>query len=77
MGELVRELEALGYLHRVPDPKDGRAKIIALTRKGREADAVGVRAVVNTERRWARQLGTERVKVFRAVLEQLTSAHRT
>src|SRR5450432_1956103 len=29
--ELVNELEHLGYLHRVPDPRDGRAKLIVPT----------------------------------------------
>ncbi|MGZ5393792.1 MAG: MarR family winged helix-turn-helix transcriptional regulator [Mycobacterium sp.] len=35
VGQLVTELEDLGYVERVPDPGDGRAKIVRYTRKGR------------------------------------------
>src|SRR5436190_1632860 len=33
MGELVDELEAAGYVQRVPDPDDRRAKLIRPTKK--------------------------------------------
>lgn len=35
MGQLVDDLESLGYVERVPDPADGRAKIVRLTTEGR------------------------------------------
>lgn len=34
MGELIDDLEGRGYVERVPDPADGRAKLIRLTRRG-------------------------------------------
>lgn len=34
MGQLVDDLERLDYVERVPDPVDGRAKIVRLTRAG-------------------------------------------
>ena len=34
IGEVVSELEGKGLVSRVPDPEDGRAKLIQLTRKG-------------------------------------------
>ena len=37
VGEFVDELEGYGYVERVPDPLDGRAKIIRLTERGRDA----------------------------------------
>src|SRR5215210_5183089 len=37
VGEAVTELERLGYLTRVPDPHDRRAKIIKLTERGVDA----------------------------------------
>ena len=43
VGEVTTELERRGYLERVPDPGDGRAKIIRLTERGRDAQALGVR----------------------------------
>jgi maltose O-acetyltransferase len=39
-GFLVDQLERAGYVERVPDPADGRAKLVRLTRRGR---AVGGR----------------------------------
>jgi DNA-binding MarR family transcriptional regulator len=35
MGQLVDDLERLGYVERIPDPADGRAKIVRLTGAGR------------------------------------------
>lgn len=34
MSQLVRELDARGYVEQVPDPTDTRAKIIRLTKRG-------------------------------------------
>lgn len=34
-GQLVAELEEVGYLERVPDPMDGRARRVTYTRRGR------------------------------------------
>lgn len=34
MGQLVDDLERLGYVERIPDPIDGRAKIVRLTDAG-------------------------------------------
>jgi DNA-binding MarR family transcriptional regulator len=45
VGEAVAELERKGYLERVPDPEDGRAKIIKLTQRGVDAALTGRRLV--------------------------------
>src|SRR3954453_19553980 len=34
MGEVIRDLVGLGVLEMVPDPDDGRAKIVRYTREG-------------------------------------------
>jgi DNA-binding MarR family transcriptional regulator len=34
MGELVDDLQQLGYVERIPDPTDRRAKLIVLTDRG-------------------------------------------
>ena len=44
MSELVADLERLGYLHRTPDPVDGRARLIGFTDKGRAAVAAAATA---------------------------------
>jgi len=68
VGEVVTDLERLGYAERVPDPSDGRAKIIRLTDRGREAQRVGFEAIGDLERRWAEQYGEERVRALKEVL---------
>src|ERR1700744_4414892 len=41
VGEVVSDLETRGYVERVPDPADGRAKIIRLTTRGQEVYLTG------------------------------------
>ena len=55
--ELVNDLVDLGYLTRRPDPADGRAKLIDLTKRGQAlmADAGG--RVADIEHRWSRTVG--------------------
>ena len=70
MNELVDQLEATGYLERVPDPTDGRAKLVRLTRKGRRAVAQALRWVREIEAAYARRVGPER---FEAACRTLSS----
>lgn len=49
MSELVMDLERLGYLERVADPQDGRAKLICFTDKGRAAVDAAMRAFAEME----------------------------
>src|SRR5260370_21117479 len=39
-GVLVDQLERLGYVRRVPDPTDGRARLIVIEERGRRAAEV-------------------------------------
>jgi DNA-binding MarR family transcriptional regulator len=73
VGEFADDLERHGYLERVPDPSDGRAKIIRLTDKGREAYAIGRGLVDEIERQWAESYGDERVEALRDALEAITA----
>src|SRR3954454_15386779 len=52
MGELVRELERRGYLERVADPADGRARIVRLTKRGRDVVRLAVATIAEIEARW-------------------------
>lgn len=76
MGELVTELESLGYVRRDSDPSDGRAKVVAFTPKGRRAAKIGVQAVADQERAWGDLIGHERVVGLREALEMIASSHR-
>jgi DNA-binding MarR family transcriptional regulator len=71
VGELVDDLCKLGYVERVPDPADGRAKLIRLTDRGVEAQRVGFALFDRLEERWAERFGPERVAVLRATLEEI------
>jgi DNA-binding MarR family transcriptional regulator len=74
VGEVVEDLEAMGYVERTPDPQDGRAKIIRLTPRGRDALTTAQRAFAEIEHDWGERIGHERVAVLREALEALTVA---
>jgi DNA-binding MarR family transcriptional regulator len=76
VSEVVAELEQLGYVERVPDPEDGRAKTIRLTDSGRKAQAAGLRIFAEIEGRWTEEFGEERIAQLRETVEQLIAAER-
>ena len=71
MLELVDDLERLGYAERRPDPTDRRAKLIVLTRKGRDAMRTGRRIIDEIEKEYARALGRKRYDEFAASFQAL------
>ena len=75
MGELVTELESLGYVQRTPDLADRRAKLVRFTAKGRRAARIGVKAAAAQERAWAELIGPDRVADLRRSLEEITAAN--
>jgi len=72
VGEIVDDLAARGYVKRVPDPNDRRAKLICLTERGEEAQAYGFRLFAEVEKRWAERYGAERIASLRETLEEIT-----
>jgi DNA-binding MarR family transcriptional regulator len=76
VGEAVADLERLGFVERVPDPADGRAKIIRLTAHGAEALAAAAEIFADIERRFAEAVGPERYAAFRATLAELHALSR-
>jgi DNA-binding MarR family transcriptional regulator len=71
VGEAVADLERLGYVERVPDPSDGRAKIIRLTERGGQAAAAAEEIFTDIERRFAAEVGDERLEEFRDTLRRI------
>jgi DNA-binding MarR family transcriptional regulator len=71
VGEAVTELERLGYLERLPDPHDRRAKIIRLTDRGVDAFWTGRRLFAEIEGEWAEQLGEDVVQALREAAERI------
>ncbi len=71
VGYLVDALESRGYVERVPDPTDRRAKLVRWTERGLEQDRIAMESFADTERRWAEALGPGEVAKLREVLERL------
>jgi DNA-binding MarR family transcriptional regulator len=73
VGEVVDDLTALGYVERIPDPADRRAKLISLTAKGEEAQRVGYGLFAKLESRWSDRYGSERLEAMRTLLEEIAA----
>lgn len=71
---LVNDLERLGYVERVPDPTDGRAKLVRLTERGVNAQRAAREIVSQIENDWSRVLGRRDFAALRALLERLHDA---
>lgn len=76
MGELVDELEQLGYVERRPDPTDRRAKLIMLTPRGHECIAAGIATIQDIEGRIDQLLGAEGHTELRRLLTELLESGR-
>ena len=72
MAALVDDLERLGYLDRVPDPRDRRAALIRPTDRGRAEVRAARQIIAELERSWASEVGKER---FAALLEDIAALH--
>jgi DNA-binding MarR family transcriptional regulator len=68
---LVNDLERLGYVERVPDAGDGRAKLVRPTERGHAAVAAARAAMADIEAEWAELLGARKLAQLRSLLEEL------
>ena len=69
--QVVDDLEAWGYVRRVPDPSDARAKLVRLTAHGRRCATEFRRAVQVLETRTRRRIGDRTDELLRSALEAL------
>jgi DNA-binding MarR family transcriptional regulator len=74
MAELVEHLERLGYVERVPDPSDRRAKLVRATPRGEQLYAIAREVVLEIEAEWTRRLGKAKMRQLRELLEELNAA---
>jgi DNA-binding MarR family transcriptional regulator len=70
---VVDDLEQRGYVRRVPDTEDARAKVVRLTARGRRYVAEARRAMAALEARVRRELGERRYEALRDGLEVLVT----
>ena len=70
-GVMVDQLERLGYVRRVPDPADGRARLIVIEQRGRRALEVAAAARNEIFSEWKAYLGTRNFTLLHQILDQL------
>jgi DNA-binding MarR family transcriptional regulator len=71
VGSIVDQLERAGYVKRVPDPTDARARLVLVTDLGRELVELTLPVVREIERAWQIHLGAARTRALRRSLEAL------
>ncbi len=70
-GFLVDQLERAGYVRRVPDPSDRRARLVQIAERGAAALRVARVAEAEVEREWTRHLGPATTRQLRQALTRL------
>jgi DNA-binding MarR family transcriptional regulator len=68
---LVEQLEAAGYVQRVPDPSDGRARLVQLTPRARQVAHAADAEVERVLAEWSNHLGEERLEQMHQTLRDL------
>ncbi|MDI5967935.1 MarR family transcriptional regulator [Streptomyces sp. SL13] len=68
---MVDQLERLGYVRRLPDPSDGRARLIVIEERGRRAVEVASAALDEILAEWKAYLGTRNFTLLHQILDQL------
>jgi DNA-binding MarR family transcriptional regulator len=71
MAELVAHLERHGYVERVPDPADRRAKLVRATDRGGEVYAIARDAITELDREWTELLGKRKMGQLANLLAEL------
>lgn len=71
-GKTIETLERAGYVERAVDPADTRRKLVRLTPHGLDALSRSARVFDTLRRRWADELGEERLRALEADLRKVT-----
>jgi DNA-binding MarR family transcriptional regulator len=70
-GFLVDQLERSGYVERVPDPADGRARLVKVAERGARSVEASRQIVAAVEAEWTAHVGTARMAELRSILTDL------
>ncbi|MEU1544109.1 MarR family transcriptional regulator [Nocardia sp. NPDC005745] len=70
-GFLVDQVERAGYVERVPDPSDRRARLVCLTERGEQAASFANSVAERVEQEWAAHLGAKGMRQLRQALNRL------
>ena len=71
MTQMIRGLERDGLVERRPDPSDGRASLIFLTRRSRRFEPVAAATLRELDQRVREQLGERRLRQVSDALREL------
>jgi len=72
-GSIVDQLERNGYVERIQDPGDARARLVTITDKGHELIDLSAPVVRDIEAQWEAHLGRARTRQLRRALSDLRS----
>jgi DNA-binding MarR family transcriptional regulator len=78
-GALVDELERSGYVSRIPDPSDARARLVILTERGVALCELAASEVAVIEAQWRDRIGPKRYQQLRdalIALREITDPYR-
>jgi DNA-binding MarR family transcriptional regulator len=70
-GFLVDQLERAGYVRRVPDPTDARARLVVIAERGLAAVEVARRTEAAVQAKWTRYLGRRATVQLHQTLSRL------
>ena len=70
-GFLVDQLERAGYVERVADPSDARARLVRITKRGLQTLPLAASVVSEVEAEWTGHLGKRRMGQLREILVKL------
>lgn len=76
---MVDQLQRAGYVQRVPDPSDARARLVTFAARGLAAQEVARRTEVVVQDEWTRHLGrgtTARLHQILTQLREITDPYR-
>jgi DNA-binding MarR family transcriptional regulator len=76
MAEGVQAMIAAGYVEQKPDPRDGRARLLRLTPRGRKASDLARELVTQVEERWELAFGRKRIAMLRDLLKEIVEARK-
>ena len=70
-GFLIDQLERVGYVERVPDPTDARARLVRIAARGLAAGVVAAEVIEQVERDWRAHLGDSAYDELAGTMEKL------
>lgn len=71
MSELVRQAAVLGYAELVPDPADGRAKLVRFGPRGRAAADIVMQTFADFDEQLVTRFGQRRMRELRTLLAEI------